>query len=134
MTFSPAACDTLRAHFRDTGRAPGDYDQIITGDLGLVGSRILRELMAENGLPLPENGYMDCGLAIFDSRDDVHAGGSGCGCSASVLSAFILPRLQKGEWKRVLFMATGALLSPTTSQQGETIPGVAHAVVLEGGE
>ena len=77
---------------------------------------------------------MDCGLSIFCKEDDVHAGGSGCGCSASILSAAILPRLKRGEWRRVLFMATGALLSPTTSQQGETIPGVAHAVALEGGE
>ena len=76
---------------------------------------------------------MDCGLKIFDPEDRVHAGGSGCGCSATTLSAYILPKLRKGEWKRVLFMATGALLSPTTNQQGETIPGVAHAVVLEGG-
>lgn len=131
--MAPAAADTLIAHFRDTGRTPQDYDQIITGDLGLVGSKILRELMGKNNYPLSEQGYMDCGLTIFDPKEDVHAGGSGCGCSASVLSAFILPRLQKGEWHRVLFMATGALLSPTTSQQGETIPGVAHAIVLEGG-
>lgn len=131
--MAPAAVDTLIAHFRDTGRTPQDYDQIITGDLGLVGSKILRELMGKNNYPLSEQGYMDCGLTIFDPKEDVHAGGSGCGCSASVLSAFILPRLQKGEWHRVLFMATGALLSPTTSQQGETIPGVAHAIVLEGG-
>lgn len=131
--MAPAAADTLIAHFRDTGRTPQDYDQVITGDLGLVGSKILRELMGKNDYPLSEQGYMDCGLTIFDPKEDVHAGGSGCGCSASVLSAFILPRLQKGEWRRVLFMATGALLSPTTNQQGETIPGVAHAVVLEGG-
>ena len=75
---------------------------------------------------------MDCGLTIYDPQQDSHAGGSGCGCSAVVLSSFILPKLQSGEWRRVLFMATGALLSPTTSMQGETIPGVAHAVVIEG--
>ena len=131
--MAPAAADTLIAHFRDTGRTPADYDRVITGDLGLVGSRILRELMEKNDFPLADDHYMDCGLTIFDPKEDVHAGGSGCGCSASVLSAHILPRLQKGEWRRVLFMATGALLSPTTNQQGETIPGVAHAVVLEGG-
>ena len=78
--------------------------------------------------------HIDCGLHVFDPNEDVHAGGSGCGCSASLLSAHILPRLHSGEWKRVLFMATGALLSPTTSQQGESIPGIAHALVLEKGE
>ena len=75
---------------------------------------------------------MDCGLTIYDPSQDSLAGGSGCGCSATVLSAYILPRIQRGEWKRVLFMATGALLSPTTTQQGESIPGVAHAVIIEG--
>ncbi len=132
--MAPAAADTLKRHFLDTGRKPKDYDQIITGDLGRVGSEILTELMEESGFPLRESQYMDCGLCVFDPKDDVHAGASGCGCSASVLSAMILPKLHTGEWKRVLFMATGALLSPTTSQQGETIPGVAHAVVLEGGD
>ena len=131
--MAPAAADTLIHHFLDTGKRPRDYDRIITGDLGQIGSNILHELMEERGYPLPEGGYMDCGLTIYDPQEDTHAGGSGCGCSASVLSACILPKLKSGEWKRVLFMATGALLSPTTSQQGETIPGVAHAVVLEGG-
>ena len=131
--MAPAAADTLRRHFLDTGRAPKDYDRIITGDLGMVGGELLHELMERQGMPLLKGRYTDCGLTIFDPGEDVHAGGSGCGCSASVLSAMILPRLKSGEWKRVLFMATGALLSPTTSQQGETIPGVAHAVVLEGG-
>ena len=132
--MAPAAADTLKRHFLDTGRKPPDYDRIITGDLGRVGSQLLTELMEENGYPLKERRYMDCGLCIFDPEDDVHAGASGCGCSATVFSAMILPKLQSGEWKRVLFMATGALLSPTTSQQGETIPGIAHAVVLEGGK
>ena len=132
--MAPAAADTLKRHFLDTGRKPPDYDRIITGDLGRVGSQLLTELMEENGYPLKESRYMDCGLCIFDPEDDVHAGASGCGCSATVLSAMILPKLQSGEWKRVLFMATGALLSPTTIQQGESIPGIAHAVVLEGGK
>ena len=131
--MAPAAAQTLGQHFLDTGRTPRDYDRIITGDLGQVGSELLFELMERQGMPLIRGRYMDCGLTIFDPTEDVHAGGSGCGCSASVLSALILPRLKTGEWKRVLFMATGALLSPTSSQQGETIPGVAHAVVLEGG-
>lgn len=131
--MAPAAADTLIAHFRDTGKTPGDYDQIITGDLGYVGSSILQELMEQNHLPLLHHAYMDCGLTIFDSKEDVHSGGSGCGCSATILSSYILPKLQCAEWKKVLFMATGALLSPTTSQQGESIPGVAHAIILEGG-
>jgi len=130
--MAPAAADTLAAHFRDTGRAPADYDRIITGDLGQVGSSILKELMIEKHYPLSDEQYLDCGLLIFDPHEDIHAGGSGCGCSASILSAHILPKIKSGEWKRVLFMATGALLSPTTTQQGESIPGVAHALVLEG--
>lgn len=132
--MAPAAADTLINHFRDMHRSPDDYDRIITGDLGLVGSSILKELLADQKIELNEENYMDCGLTIYDPSEDVHAGGSGCGCSATILSAYILPRLRTGEWKRVLFMATGALLSPTTSQQGETIPGVAHAVILEGGK
>lgn len=130
--MAPAAFDTLLRHFEDAGSSPADYDCIVTGDLGRVGSDILRELMREKGVELPEDRHMDCGLEIFDPKDDIHAGGSGCGCSASVLSAHLLPRLQRGEWKRILFMATGALLSPTTNQQGETIPGVAHAVEITG--
>lgn len=132
--MAPAAADTLPTHFKDTGRTPADYDQIITGDLGKVGGELFMELMIQHQYPLPPEKYMDCGLHIYDPQEDIHAGGSGCGCSATVLSAYILPKLQKGEWKRVLFMATGALLSPTTSQQGETIPGVAHAIALEGGK
>jgi len=132
--MAPAAADTLRRFFADTHTSPGDYDRVISGDLGRVGAELLHELMARSGVPLPDGGYMDCGLSVFDPRDDVHAGASGCGCSAIVLSALILPKLRSGEWKKVLFMATGALLSPTTSQQGETIPGVAHVICLEGGE
>ena len=129
--MAPSAAATLCAYFDDTGDAPDSFDRIITGDLGAVGSELMLEWCQKMGHPLPRERMMDCGLAIFHPSQDSHAGGSGCGCSASVLSAYILPRLQRGEWKRVLFMATGALMSPTTSQQGETIPGVAHAVVLE---
>lgn len=130
--MAPAACDTLLRHFADTGSSPQDCDLIVTGDLGRVGSDLLAELMRERGVTLPEEKHMDCGLEIFDPSDDIHAGGSGCGCSASVLASRLLPQLQRGEYRRILFMATGALLSPTLNQQGETIPGVAHAVVLEG--
>jgi len=130
--MAPAAAATLCAYFDDTGESPDDFDRVITGDLGSVGSHLLLEWSEKMGHPLPEERMMDCGLTIYDPGQDSHAGGSGCGCSAVVLSSYILPKLQSGEWRRVLFMATGALLSPTTSQQGESIPGVAHAVVIEG--
>lgn len=130
--MAPAAADTLTRHFTDTGRTPADYDLIITGDLGQVGHDILLELMQQRGMPLIFERYLDCGLAVFSPEQDVHAGGSGCGCSAVVLNSHIMQRIQAGELHRVLFMATGALLSTTTSQQGESIPGVAHAIALEG--
>ncbi len=130
--MAPAAAATICAYLDDTGDKPENFDRIITGDLGYVGSELLLEWCERLGHPLPRERMMDCGLTIYDPSQDSHAGGSGCGCSATVLSADILPRIQRGEWKRVLFMATGALLSPTTNQQGETIPGVAHAVVIEG--
>ena len=130
--MAPAAAATLCAYFDDTGDRPEEFDRIITGDLGYVGSELLLKWCEKLGHPMPEDRMMDCGLTIYDPAQDSHAGGSGCGCSAVVLASYILPKLQAGEWNRVLFMATGALLSPTTSQQGETIPGVAHAVVIEG--
>lgn len=130
--MAPAAAATLCAYFDDTKDDPEQFDRIITGDLGMVGSALLLEWAEKLGHKLPEDKMMDCGLTIFHPEQDSHAGGSGCGCSASVLCAHILPNIQQGLWKRVLFMATGALLSPTTNQQGETIPGIAHAVVIEG--
>lgn len=130
--MAPAAAATLCAYFDDTKDDSQAFDRIITGDLGMVGSELLLEWTEKLGHQLPREKMMDCGLTIFDPAQDSHAGGSGCGCAASVLSAYILPKIAAGEWKRVLFMATGALLSPTTSQQGETIPGIAHAVVIEG--
>lgn len=131
--MAPAAASTIMRHMTDTGRTPYDFNAVITGDLGAVGSSLLYELLKKNDLPLGPDKHMDCGLSMFDAAtQDVHAGGSGCGCSASLLSSYILPRIKSGSWKRVLFMATGALLSPTTSQQGESIPGVAHALVIEG--
>ena len=130
--MAPAAAATLCAYFDDTKDDPRSFDRIITGDLGMVGSELLLEWSEKLGHPLPEEKMMDCGLTIFHPSQDSHAGGSGCGCAASVLCAHILPKIERGEWKKVLFMATGALLSPTTSQQGETIPGIAHAVVIEG--
>ena len=131
--MAPAAADTLSRFFTDTGTRPEEYDLIVTGDLGLVGSRLCRELMAGNGQPLGGN-YTDCGLLLFDREtQDVHAGGSGCGCSASVLCSHILPQMEQGVWRRVLFCPTGALMSPTSSQQGESIPGICHVVLLEAG-
>lgn len=129
--MAPAAADTLRRHFADTGRRAEDYDLIITGDLGKVGHDLMLELMQEQGMPLIPSRYMDCGLEVYAPEQEVHAGGSGCGCSAVVLGSLIWKKFQAREVKRVLFMATGALLSTTSSQQGETIPGIAHAIVLE---
>ena len=129
--MAPAAADTIARHLTDTGRTAADYDLIITGDLGRVGHDVLLELMQERHLPLDPARYIDCGLEVFSEDQDTHCGGSGCGCSAVVLNGHILRRFREGELKRVLFMATGALLSPTTSQQGESIPGIAHAIVLE---
>lgn len=129
MTFSPAAIDTLLTHFRDTGRKPDYYDAIFSGDLGSVGKSIVVDLMGKEGYDLSKN-YFDCGELIFDSSQDVHAGGSGCGCSGLMLCAHIIPEMKNKNLKRVLFMPTGALMSPTAVQQGESIPGVAHALSL----
>ena len=129
--MAPAAADTIRAHLRDLGRTFSDYDLIVTGDLGRLGRDLLIELLEEKGVRVEERKLFDCGCEIYSARQDTHCGGSGCGCSASMLCAHLLPRLANGELKRVLFLATGALLSPTTTMQGESVPGVAHAVVFE---
>lgn len=127
--MAPAAFDTLRALFRDTDTGPGDYDLIVTGDLGFVGHRIVSELFRREGIVLCN--YTDCGLLLYDrERQDMHAGGSGCGCSAAVLNGHLLDGLRRGTWQRLVFAPTGALLSPTSSFQGESIPGICHAVVL----
>ncbi|HHV51090.1 MAG TPA: stage V sporulation protein AD [Clostridiales bacterium] len=124
--MAPAAAETLNAYLIDTGTRPDDYDLIVTGDLGAIGSELFRELMERKSFQLGAN-YSDCGMMLYDrSRQDVHAGGSGCGCSASVLCSYILSKMTSGELKNVLFIATGALMSPTSSQQGESIPGIAH--------
>lgn len=129
--MAPAAIDTLTAHFKDTGRQPQDYDLILTGDLGVVGSDVLVELMLEEGYDIGEL-HNDCGKMIFDiEKQDVHSGGSGCGCCGSVLCGHILKALTNGEYDRILVMATGALMNPMTVQQGESIPAIAHAVVIE---
>ena len=128
--MAPAAYDTIRAHLSETGRKPSDYDLIATGDLGELGKEIVADFFHRDGVELPN--LTDCGLLIYDMEtQDVHCGGSGCGCSAAVLSTLFLPGLAEGRWKRILFCGTGALLSPTSTQQGETIPGICHAVALE---
>ena len=128
--MAPAAYDTLLAHFKDSSKKPSDYDLILTGDLGKVGREILIELIAKDGYDISKN-YNDCGCRIYDLQEqDVHAGGSGCGCIASVLCGHILKRMNNGELKNVLAIGTGALLSPTSSLQGESVPGIAHAAAI----
>lgn len=126
--MAPAAANTLCDFFRDTDTRPRDYDLILTGDLGYVGSKCLYELLDREGYDIRQN-HNDCGLLIYErEKQDVHAGGSGCGCAGSVLCSTILPEMTKGKYKNILFIATGALMSPTSAQQGESIPTVAHLV------
>lgn len=129
--MAPAAASTLERHFIDFNSQPEDYDKIITGDLGKVGQKVLFDLMKEKNFDISEQ-HMDCGMEIFDeATQDTHAGGSGCGCSAVTLSAYILKQLEEHNWKKVLFMPTGALLSKTSFNEGKSVPGIAHALVLE---
>ena len=129
--MAPAACDTIYQNLKDFGRQPSDYDKIITGDLGTVGQHALIDLLNERGADIAGQ-HMDCGIEIYDAKaQDTHAGGSGCGCSAVTLSAYILKKIEEGEWKRVLFVPTGALLSKTSFNEGQTVPGIAHGIVLE---
>ena len=126
--MAPAAYETIKTHLENTGTSPEDYDLILTGDLGYVGSALLCDLFLQDGVNIADR-QNDCGMMIFDrEKQDVHAGGSGCGCSASVLCGHILDRVKKCELKNVLFTATGALMSTTLVQQGESIPGIAHCV------
>lgn len=128
--MAPAAAETIKRYFRATSTAPGDYDRIITGDLGYEGGAILCELLRADGIEISDR-YGDCGQMIYYREEqDVHGGGSGCGCSATVLAASLLPKLQSGEWKRILFMATGAMMSPDSIKQGGNIPAVAHLLEL----
>ena len=132
--MAPAAYDTLSALFRETGTGPKDYDLLITGDLGMLGRDIVVDLFREDGLDMGEN-YTDCGLLLYDrERQDMHAGASGCGCSAAVLNGYLLGGIRAGRWKKIVFAPTGALLSPTSSFQGESIPGICHAVVIAAGK
>ena len=128
--MAPAAYSTIRAHFDDLGCSAGDFDLIVTGDLGAVGKEMLLELARRDGLNLGGK-LVDCGTLVFDlDHQDVHAGGSGCGCSAIVLCGELLDKLAIGKYKRILFCGTGALLSPTSTQQGLPIPGVCHGVSI----
>lgn len=134
--MAPAAVDTLLNHLQDTGRNITYYDMILTGDLGYIGKDIALDLLADAGLPKKEvkDRYDDCGAMIFEKEQDTHSGGSGCGCSASVFAGYVYKRLQRGTLKRVLIMSTGALLSTVSPFQGESIPGIAHAISLEADE
>ncbi len=128
--MAPAAYDTLSAHFADTGRQPGYYDLIITGDLGQLGKEIVLDFFTQDGIDLTGN-FEDCGVLLYDARQqDVHSGGSGCGCSAAVLTGYLLNGMREGKWNHILFCGTGALLSPTSTMQGESIPGICHAVAI----
>lgn len=129
--MAPAAADTIAQNLKDFGRNVEDYDRIITGDLGYIGQSILFDLAKGKGHDIRKQ-HMDCGMTIFDQEtQDTHAGGSGCGCAAVTLSAFILPKIEKGEWKRVLFVPTGALMSTVSFNEGASVPGIAHGIVLE---
>ena len=129
--MAPAAAGTLLNFFKDTETKPEDYDIIFTGDLGYVGTNLLYELLEREGMDIRCR-HSDCGTLIFDrEKQDVHAGGSGCGCSASVLCSYIMHRLEKGDFGNILFMSTGALMSPTSSFQGESIPGIAHLLNIK---
>ncbi|MGN0131212.1 MAG: stage V sporulation protein AD [Lachnospiraceae bacterium] len=130
-SMAPAAADVIATNLRDFQRTPSDYDKIITGDLGRVGQQALFELMKQKGFDISAN-HMDCGIEIFDDdQKGTLSGGSGCGCAATVLSAYILKKLREKVWKRVLFIPTGALLNKTSFNEGQSVPGIAHAVVLE---
>ena len=130
-SMAPAAAHTISQHLRDFETVPSEYDRIFTGDLGQYGLQLAQELIERDGFQL-EDRLSDCGLIVYDRESqDVHAGGSGCGCSAITLSNYIIPALEEGKFRKVLFVPTGALLSPLSTQQGESIPGIAHALVLE---
>lgn len=128
--MAPAAADTIMQHFRDTGTSPDDYDMILTGDLGALGSRIVKDLTWEKGFDISDR-HVDCGEIIYKVIESEFQGGSGAGCSAVVLNSYVLSKMQAGLYKRILFAATGALLSTVSSGQGESIPCISHAVELE---
>jgi stage V sporulation protein AD len=129
--MAPAAADVIYQHFKDFQRQPEDYDFIVTGDLGVVGKEILCKLLKDQGYDIT-GVHMDCGMEIYDDPEqDTHAGGSGCGCSAVVLAGKLLQGIRRGQWKRILFVPTGALLSTVSFNEGQTVPGIAHGVIIE---
>lgn len=128
--MAPAAADTIIAHLKESGKTPEDYDLIVTGDLGALGSRILKDLTREKGIDISSN-HVDCGEIVYNVIEDEYQGGSGAGCSALVLCSYLFEKMRMRQLKRVLFVATGALLSTVSSGQGESIPCIAHAVTLE---
>lgn len=128
--MSPAAADTILSHLRETKRQTDYYDLILTGDLGALGSRIVKDLTWEKGVDMQKN-HVDCGEIVYNVIEDEFQGGSGAGCSAVVFNSYIFDKLKRGEIKRVLLAATGALLSPVSSGQGESIPCICHAVAIE---
>ena len=129
--MAPAALDTLIAHFKDTGRNPSYYDAILTGDLGHIGKEILTELAETKSYNIKAN-YNDCGVLMFDkATQDTHSGGSGCACCATIFSGYLFNKLKQKELKKILLIATGALTNATSNQQGESIPGIAHAIAIE---
>ncbi|MBQ8409147.1 MAG: stage V sporulation protein AD [Clostridia bacterium] len=129
--MAPAICDLFCRYFSESETCPEDYDLILTGDLGYEGASILRELLHIEGYEMGQN-YTDCGILIFDkSTQDTHAGGSGCGCAASVLSAYVIPEMEKGRFKKVLFVASGAMMSPDSIKQGQSIPAVGHLLLFK---
>ena len=130
--MAPAVFDTLTAHLTDTRQSADDYDLIVTGDLGWIGRDLLLQLCRKAGVDMPADKLVDCGASLYSQAQDPHAGGSGCGCVASVSCSWIMKRIESGELSRVLLSGSGAMLSPTSSQQGQSIPGICYAVSLEG--
>ena len=129
--MAPAVESTIRMHLSDTGRSAADFDLIVTGDLGWIGREILLELFSRSGKPLPSEKLVDCGASLYFQEQDPHAGGSGCGCVASVSCGWIMKRMEEGELRRVLLTGSGAMMSPTSSLQAESIPSIAYAASLE---
>lgn len=129
--MAPAAADVIYQHLKDFKRQPEEYDKIVTGDLGIVGKEILCKLLKDQGFDISKV-HMDCGMEIYDDPEqDTHAGGSGCGCSAVTLAGKLMNELRQGKLNRILFVPTGALLSTVSYNEGQTVPGIAHAVVIE---
>ena len=131
--MAPAVYDTIAAHFADTGRSAADYDLIVTGDLGWIGRNLLMELFHRGNVEMPDEKLIDCGNSLFYQEQDPHAGGSGCGCVAAVSCGWIMGRLERSELRRVLIAGSGAMLSPTSTLQGESIPSISYAMCVEGG-